>query len=73
MVYCIHRPALSEPVISEPYVSEKIKIDDSCHFLALFTRGFYRVVEEISGRDMVSFKLLPGLSDSLFHYLCPRI
>lgn len=52
------RSGISEPVISEPYISDKIAIDDSFQFLALFTHGFYKVVEDISGPEEVTVPFL---------------
>ena len=53
MLFLYLRPAISEPVVAEPYISGKIDIDDTFYFLALFTRGFYKAVEEISGPEEV--------------------
>lgn len=48
------RAATSEPVVSEPAIRGKIPIEPSFSFLAIFTRGFYKALEEISGAEDVS-------------------
>ncbi len=48
-----HRSATSEPIISEPFLAGSIKVEESFYFLAIFTRGFYEALEEISGSKQV--------------------
>ena len=40
--------------MSEPAIRGKIPIEPSFSFLAIFTRGFYKALEEISGAEDVS-------------------
>eukprot|EP00794_Sanderia_malayensis_P009239 gene9239-10213_t len=48
------RSATSEPIISAPFLSGCIPIDSSFYFMAIFTSGFYKTLEEISESDQVN-------------------
>ncbi len=54
-----HRSATSEPIISEPFLAGSIKVEESFYFLAIFTRGFYEALEEISGSKQVRDVFFP--------------
>ena len=49
--------ATAEPVIAEPEIVGGIKIDDSCRFLLLMSRGLYKSLEEATGTDQVNKQL----------------
>ena len=55
---CCFRIATDEPVTAEPFINGGIPVDASFYFLAIFTRGFYKTLEEINASSQVQTLIL---------------
>lgn len=49
--------AIGEPVIATPEIHPGVTLDDSCHFLILFTDGLYKALSEATESDQVNIHL----------------